>query len=386
MRRALPLLLAIAAFLAAALIWIGSSRTGEHAFDRGSALNTSPSGLSLAYAYLGRQPGLTVRTLTTPLRSGSLPHDAVVIRVEDGSSDHKFATPAEDDSAGKAQKTPQSLLTPAEDEFVRGGGRVILASDNPGGPLETRNDAGVTAKKVFPIWPGLDTLSMPEPRGIAPRTLPSGMHTLFSANGEAVVARERIGSGDVIVVSVPELFENKNIAVDHHLALLTALALDRRRPVYFDEVVHGLASDDGSLALLTEWRLGPLIVLAGIAALLTFWRNARRVGPADDEDRDTRSDTIDLVASLGALYAKSMSAAESIALYHEALARGIAAQSGLRGDALHRRVAELTGGIKPPAAGQQLAAHAFNRHLTIINDAFRTLERPARGGHDANHR
>jgi hypothetical protein len=130
------------------------------------------------------------------------------------------------------------------------------------------------------------------------------MHTLFAGNGEAVVARQIIGAGDVIVITVPEIFENKSLAADHHLGLLTALADDaterrplagwtaggsparqrtnaagpaaiqpasRRRydprPIYFDEYAHGIASDDGALALMTEWRLGPLLVLAGIAAL-----------------------------------------------------------------------------------------------------------------------
>jgi hypothetical protein len=389
-RRALPLLLAIAAFIASALIWIGSSRTSSHVFDRGSAANTSPAGLSLAYAYLERQPGQTVKTLTTPLNRGAIPRNAVVIRVEGDNPGRDQSIEDEGEQTGKTVPVPQALLSPAEDEFVRGGGRLILANDEPGGSLDVRHDAGKVAAKVFPIWPGLDTLSLPATNGWAARSLPGGMHKLFAANGEAIVARQEIGAGDVIVVSVPELFENENIAVDHHLALLAALALEDRRPVYFDEVVHGMAADDGALALLTEWRLGPLLVLAGIAALLTLWRNARRIGPAEEEDRDKRSDAIDLVASLGALYARSMSSVESIALYHEALARSVAAQSGLRGDALHRRIAELTHDMTLPKGAQSakraLPAHAFHRYLTTINDAFRTLERSARGGHDANHR
>ena len=383
MRRALPLLLAIAAFILAALIWIGSTRAGSHAFDRASASNTSPRGLSLAYAYLGRQAGRTVTMLTVPLRSGVVASNAVVIRVEEREPDQKRAA-VKDDEEEEDDHHPVSLLTAAEEEFARGGGRLVLASSAPRGSLAVRNDAEKVAAKVFPIWPGLNTLALPEPRGLAPRSLPSGMHTLFAANGEAIVTRQEIGSGDVIVVSVPEMFENQNIAAGHHLALLSALAAGR--PVYFDEVVHGMAASDGMLAILTDWRLGPLLVLLFIAALLTLWRNSKRVGPAEDEDRDTRSDAIDLVASLGALYGRSMSASDAIALYHAALERSVAAQSGLRGDALHKRVAELTNGFAPSSGVAPLPAYAFQRQLTVINDAFRTLERSARGGHDANHR
>ena len=381
MRRALPLLLAVAAFFIAGAIWINSSRVASHAFEPGSALNTSPAGTSLAYAYLGHR-GM-VRMLTTPFRSAAVPQNAVVFRFDTDEEDPRLDE--EDPSDKKTPlKTAPPLITPAEDEFVRAGGRLVIASLDFGGSLDTRNDAGKVAAKVFPIWPGVETLSLPESLGLAPRSLPRGMHTIFAANGQAVVAQQSIGAGDVIVVSVPEMFENEHLAADHHLALLTALAAEHR-PIYFDEYAHGIASDDGALALMTEWRLGPLLVLGGIAALFTFWRNARRIGPPDAEERDTRSDAIDLVASLGALYGRSMTNSDAITLYRAALERTVAAQSGLRGDALHKRVADLTHGLTPPA-GVTLAGHAFDRHLNAINDAFRTLERTARGGQHANHR
>jgi hypothetical protein len=373
------MLIAVAICVTGALLWIGSSRAAAHAFDRGSASNTSPTGLSLAYAYLGH--GRSVGMLMTPLRDGVVPPNAVILRVD---SERATYVTEEEDLPAKTRRTPESLLTPAEDEFVRNGGRLVLATADPGGSVEARHDAGKVAARVFPIWPGLETLSLPEPRGFAPRSLPRGMHTLFAANGQTIVARQEIGAGDVILISVPEMFENQNLPADHHLAFLTALT--DQRPIYFDELVHGLEVSDGAMALLKEWRLGPLLLLAGVAALLALWRNGRRIGRPDLDDRDMRSDAIDLVASLGALYGRSMSDAEAIALYHQSLERTVAAQSRLRGDALRRRVDELTHGMRRPAAAESLAAHAFKRNLTIINEAFRTLERTAGGKHDANHR
>jgi hypothetical protein len=378
MRRALPLLLAIAAFFIAGLIWIGSKRVAVYAFAPGSALNTSPGGSSLAYSYLAHRG--TVKMLTTPLRNGTLANDAILFRIDSYDS---LDFDDDEERGNKKTKAVPFFLAAADEAFVRGGGRLVLASSYFQGSIEMRDDAGKVASKVFPIWPGIETLALPESLGLAPRSLPRGMHTIFAGNGEAVVARMPIGAGDVIVISVPEMFENKSLAADHHLALLAALA-DPRRPVYFDEFAHGVASDDGALALMTEWRLGPLLILAGIAALLTFWRNARRIGPPDADERDTRSDAVDLVASLGALYGRSMMNGDAIALYRAALERTVAAQSGLRGDALHRRVADLTQGLTPPSG--KLAPHAFDRQLQTINDAFRTLERTARGGQHANHR
>src|SRR4051794_5580465 len=228
-RRALPLLLAVAAFFAVALIWIGSSRVASHAFDEGSTLNTSSTGTSLAYAYHGHR-GM-VNKLTTPLRSGAIPRNAIVFRIDS----HPYDSVDEDDERGdKKTKAVRFFLTPADEEFARGGGRIVLASHYFGGSIEMRDDAGKVASKVFPVWPGLDTLTLPEHLGLAPRSLPRAMHTIFAGNGEAVVARQPIGAGDVIVVSVPEMFENGNLASGHHLALLSALADDgatERRPL-----------------------------------------------------------------------------------------------------------------------------------------------------------
>src|SRR6185503_13692775 len=142
------------------------------------------------------------------------------------------------------------------------------------------------------------------------------------------------------------------------------------RPVYFDEVPHGIVSDDGALALLKEWNLGPFLVLLVVIAALVFWRAGRRIGAAEDDYRDTRSDAIDLVRSLGALYDEVTSNAAAIALYHDALTRTVASQSGLRGDALRKRVDDLTGGLTPPPKHASMPAAIFKRDLDRINEGF----------------
>src|SRR5205085_12574891 len=151
------------------------------------------------------------------------------------------------------------------------------------------------ARKVFPIWSGVDTVALPERTAFQTSDLRRGMHVLYAAGRDAIIAREVIGRGEVFVVAVPEIFANRNLATGSHLALLTALA-GIGRPIWFDEYAHGLISDSGALALLRDWDLGPLLVLLGLAALLVFWRNSRRVGPAEDDFRDTRSDAVDLVS------------------------------------------------------------------------------------------
>ena len=91
-----------------------------------------------------------------------------------------------------------------------------------------------------------------------------------------------------------------------------------------------------------------------------------RVGPAEDDFRETRSDAIDLVGSLGALYERTTTEEQALALYRDSLTRTVAMQTGLRGEQLQKRVNDLTHG------GSDLAA---------INKAFEVL-----GGIHAHHR
>jgi hypothetical protein len=87
-----------------------------------------------------------------------------------------------------------------------------------------------------------------------------------------------------------------------------------------------------------------------LVATLIFWRAGRRVGPPEDDHRETRSDAVDLVRSLAALYRGVTSYSEALSLYHDALTRTIAHNTGLRGDALRKRVDDLTGGKRTLAA------------------------------------
>ena len=240
---------------------------------------------------------------------------------------------------GPPRPRERSLLSDAEDAFVRNGGRMVIGAHT--GALPSTTPSARDATKVFPIWPGLDTLSVAEATS-AFDTLRPRMHALFTVGSKVVVARERIGQGDLFVVSWPEVFQNELLPRGDHLALLAALA--GRRPVYFDEVPHGIVTGDGALALAKDWNLGPLLVMLAIVAALVFWRASRRVGPPEEAYRDTRSDAVDLVRSLAALYGDVTSQSEALSLYRDSLTRTVAHTSGLRGDALHKRVEELTGG------------------------------------------
>ncbi|HYS55512.1 MAG TPA: hypothetical protein VER58_17275 [Thermoanaerobaculia bacterium] len=377
MKYVFPLIAMIVAFYAVSVLWITTdARAAKHTFDESSAANTSDEGVSLAYAYLRRHRH--VEMLTRLVSSDHLARNGVVFRIG-RKIEPNFLEEQEDEQSPKKKRTrlrdkqrTNPLLTSDEAEWVEHGGRMVLAMAGAVGPLTLQYDAEAVAHKVFPFAPGIERIALPERRGIAPSSLGARMVGLYISGKSVVVSREPLGAGDIIVITVPEMFQNKNLGIGNHLPLLIALS-GASRPIYFDEYVHGLASADGPLDLLKEWRLGPFLVLILLVALLKLWRGAARVGPPEEEFRDTRSEAVDLVSSLGALYQKSMTDSEALTLYQDALTRTVAAQTGLRGEALQKRVAELLGGATPESTRRRLASSDLRAGLKRINNAFRKL-------------
>lgn len=366
MRRILPLLLAIAAFAGFGLLWIiTDERAARRVYDIYSSANTSDEGLSLASGYLERRT--RVAMLTRPVGRKPIARNAVVFRVTKELPTFFDPEDLEKNQFGPPRPKQRPLLNDAEDAFVRGGGRFVIAAEE--GALDVMNIDKAPVKKVFPIWPRLKAIDLPVPRAFA--TLPPRMQPLFVSDRRVVMARERIGDGDLILFSAPELLQNRNLP--KNLELLVALA-GAKRPIYFDEVPHGIVSDDGALEMMKEWNLGTFLLMLAAVALLIFWREGKRIGPAEDEHRDARSDAVDLVRSLGALYRGVTTDAESIALYHEAFTRTVATQSGLRGDLLRKRVDDLTGGLVPPRNAGALPTPVFKRMLGQINQGFEKLQ------------
>ena len=353
MKRVWPLVLVLLAFAAFGILWIVSDRrAAQRVYDEYSTANTSDSGLSLAYGYLAKQR--KAGTLTKAFGRQPLERNATVFRLADNLEPAFFdpETLSEDEKRA-TRPGPKRLLNDAEEAFVRSGGRIVLAVTDGALPSEVVEVKKAT--KVFPIWPGVDAIELYDNSGGYTSLYPR-MHALFAGGTQVIIARERIGSGELYLFSAPEALRNEHLP--QNLGLLEALA-GERRPVYFDELIHGMVSGDGALTLLKEWNLGPFLLLLAAAAALVFWRAGKRIGHAEEDYREARSDAVDLVRSLGALYKDVTSVEQALALYHDSLTRTVAHSTGLRGDALHKRVEELTGG---------------GRTLDAINDAFAKTE------------
>jgi hypothetical protein len=386
--------LVAALYMAGVAVWVRYDRRSvREVFEPGSVYNSKDEGLSLAFAYLGERSRAPVTALRRRVTAGQVPPRAVVFRVQAGvgpllpvekkeeEKDEKDGKDSKDDREKKEKKEEEQeeeprvpLLTPDEDAWVRGGGRLVVAFSHVYGPATTRDLVGrQPLRKVFPIWPGVSHVVPPVIRGLDVPALPAA-HAVFLAGDSTLILRQPIGKGELVLLACPEVLSNKHLGLSGHLALLEALAgVQERRPVLFDERSHGLADSGGVVSTLSEWGLGPLLLLGLLATCAAFWRASARLGPADREERDTRSDAVELLDSLADLYDRALHRGDAIRLYTESFLRTLAVETGLRGRALDERASRLLDGFAPPPTGEDLSRERFDQALRTINQAFRRV-------------
>ena len=372
-----------AIFVAASVAWLArDSRIRHEAFRDYSIYNASAKGLSLAYRYL-ESTGRTVQPLARAVERAFLPANGVLLRIRpEAIADPSLA--GDPNAVGLRplhawdSKDPSKYaFTPEEEEWVRGGGRLVIAIDRPYGSIGVEAAGSEAPRKVFPIWPGVERIDPPAVRRLG--RVPDGV-SLYAAGAGPVVVRSRRGAGDIVLCSAPEVFQNGHLPRADHLALLDRLA-PSGRPVYFDEFVHGAQGGAGTVEILRQWGFGPFLVLIVLAALSSFWRRRVRVGPEEDDARETRVEAVDFVDSLALLYRRMLPRRHALTLYAKEFERAVAVQTGLRDAALKARIAELL----PPrgeraARGKDLAVPDFERELEQINQAFRRLNDAKRSG------
>ncbi len=426
--RSAPLGLAVLLFVAGALALVEEGGRGrEEGLPAGSVFDESEEGLSVAFAYLGARPGAQVTVLAKRVGHERLPPDAVLFRIKplrhpvtpspgeaqaDPGGEEELKPNEKGKPTGGSRKkeakrekaerkdqgeetTPPPLLSPAEEDWVRSGGRLVLATDKDYGPLEiARSRAPLEVVKVFPVWPGVHTLAgRVQDRALtraltraATRAVIGGVNTsvvteaitLFARGDLPVLSRLVLGRGEVLLLALPEIFQNDSLGKDDHLRLLVALA-GEGRPVLFDEWAHGLGREDGLVELLLEWGFGPFLVLCALGFLTWLWRGRRFVGAPDPDPAEGRSEAVDLVDSLAQLYDRALSRREAAQLYRDGFEKAVGARTGLRGRALARRVGEFLGGKggtmarAPGARVKDLAPSEFLRELHTVGDAYRRL-------------
>ncbi|HVS29843.1 MAG TPA: DUF4350 domain-containing protein [Thermoanaerobaculia bacterium] len=361
MRGGVLLAVAVLAWLVAIVAWVGNDPQLDQAWGPFSTYNTSPDGMSLAFAYLMARHGApesspaNVRRLVRDVSREPLPSAATIFKIG----------PRPDD-------TRTTLLSAGEEGWIRSGGRLVIGLTAPYAGLATRSGDCTPFRSVFPISPPLPEIDSPNCRSLAGAAL-RRFHSLVINDHGPVVARWPLGTGEVIAFSMPEAISNQFLDRPGNLELLERLA-GSGRTVLFDETAHGIAEGSTVWHLLTEdWRLGPAMVLLGGAAVASFWRRAKRVGPPERPERDVRSEAVDLVQSLGQLYDRSVNRGESLRLYYQGLVRAVHERTGLSGEPLERLVRKRTKGYDPRPRSKDVSREEFQRMLAILNQAYETV-------------
>lgn len=382
--------------------WLaGDRRMAREAFAKFSTYNTSPDGLSLAHGYLREKRGVTkVNRLMRAVDMAHVKPGATVFRVgpyadsldafleqleeeADRAEKEESEKPADNQKTDTEQKKKAPEKKPAEEEpetrdifpllsdeeehWLRQGGRLVLALDGPYGTLQTHDAPCTEQHQVFPglAFPAVEPATC---RALSGSAL-QHFHSVLLNGTEPVLARSRVGRGEVLAFALPEVFSNEQLSKAGHLTLLDRLA-GPGRPVYFDETIHGAWAESSVLDLLVEWGLGLAILLFLGTAFLALWRRGPRLGIADRSDRDDRSDAIDLVDALGTLYDRSLDRESALRLYFQALTRAFHARTGLTGEALDRAVREKTSGYDPSPRLNDISRDEFQRNLRILNGAY----------------
>jgi hypothetical protein len=317
---------AFALFVAVSAAWLARDPSVHRkTYPPGSSLELGPSGTSLARAYL-QAVGGSPTSLTVPLERAALPPATVLLKID--------------------LAPPSWTLSEAEESFVRAGGRLVLGmrGDRESGAVAVRGERS-GPRKVSPLLPGVVDL-----RPEAPRSLPAAAlvdaQPVFEHGESPSLARRRLGLGEIWWLAEPEMLLNERLGEGDHLALL--LGLCAGRAAVFDEWAHGLATETGALDLLRQWGFGPALLVAALAGLAAFWRRARTVGPPADPFTDPRSESVELVDSLAALYRRALKPAEAADLYRMQVVREIALTLGVPEKRAEALLAERAPGLAIP--------------------------------------
>ncbi len=122
---------------------------------------------------------------------------------------------------------------------------------------------------------------------------------LGAPSGTAPASTWTLGSGRIEVLADPAPLENRLLAADQHAERALTLAGPPRRPVVFDEAIHGFTQATGLAALPARWWLALAgLALAGLAWVLARGRRLGGADPREALDPAPRSAYVDAMAAM----------------------------------------------------------------------------------------
>jgi len=211
----------------------------------------------------------------------------------------------------------------ALEEWIRGGGVLLLADDTVGGPVpgvwagalafrfglqpRTGGKPG-TLRPAFPssYAGGVESI---QPTGWVrfQRQRPEGWAPLFADGAGDILAIKRLGKGTIIALSDPGMFSNARLEIAGHAPLALNITQDHVRSgvILVDEYHHGYGHDSPFFRYLKGSAV-PWILAQGVLAFLAFVvARGTRFGPPVPAGEPPRSSSLEYVGALGDLYRRA---------------------------------------------------------------------------------
>lgn len=329
-----------------------------------SSYDPSPSGAQ-AFADLLVRFGHPVQRFALPFTSSAVPPDSTLV----------VADPVGWDSA---QDRPLHA-------FLWAGGRVVLA----GGVFSFADLRTLLGTADVPVYSPVGQSSAravghaPEVAGVSVVDLDPGdgawaepgatTPLLDGPNGWSAVAAD-VGRGRLVLLASGSPLRNDLLDRADDAAFALDVVGAGGRPVVFDENVHGFGGG-GIGALPSRWKWG--LILAGLAVLVWLWSAARRLGPAQADERVLAPARVGYVDGLATVLAAT--AGPRVAEAVEPLRRATRAElcrsigiPGTSGDDVVRAAAQARG-VPPEVVAAALVAPGDARHALATGRAHAWL-------------
>ena len=234
-------------------------------------------------------------------------------------------------AVGEAEYAPTEIL--ALDEFVRNGGRLVIAGQAAVAasllrdPPEWRSEGAAQATVVGDAG-DIETVALSGFGSLRPAD--SDEPLLVAEDGSTVAVTRPIGSGEVVWLADAGPFFNAVIGRADTAAALVGIVGPGRR-VVFDELRHGYGEGGGLWQIIPPgWKVA--LVLGGITLVATLASYGRRLGPPQDEHRRLAPSRAAYLEAVGGIMARAGGVRESVMVIREEALRILATRAGPGGD------------------------------------------------------
>jgi hypothetical protein len=223
----------------------------------------------------------------------------------------------------------------ALEEFVRSGGRLVVADPDPrwtrGLLLRRRLSATLGVRVARPHARVPEVAHVERVRTAGDAAWRSRARPVLGSGRRTILTVADVGNGRLVLLADPSPLQNRLLARADNAQLALDLAGARSRPVVFFETYHGYGRGSGLGAIPGPWKA--LLLLGAAAALLFMLARVRRLGPPEDDERPLDPPRREYVEAVAATIARTRDRTQALEAVRDELRRRVAVRSGLRASA-----------------------------------------------------